>query len=174
MRRLSSKKTFFFKHSVPITWLILLALFVYVGLIDCVPGKVNWEKAVPILLMPHNIFFLLMFLFLMVSTTILFRKILDGLADEVWDDGDALIIRHKGVEERIPLHEIMNVSSNPRRDIILWLRTPCAFGQKITFAPLVDRSCAAFRRLFQNSEQMSNMVEELIHRIDGARRGDKR
>lgn len=58
------------------------------------------------------------------------------LVDEVWDVGDALIVRSRGLEERIALSDMEKVSNTweSRRRIILWPRGPSAFGHKIAFA----------------------------------------
>jgi hypothetical protein len=59
------------------------------------------------------------------------------LVDEVWDVGDALIVRSRGLEERIALSDIEKVSYHGfiggSRRITLWLRRPSAFGHKIAF-----------------------------------------
>jgi hypothetical protein len=59
------------------------------------------------------------------------------LVDEVWDVGDALIVRSRGLEERIALSDIEKVSYQwliwGSRRITLWLRRPSAFGHKIAF-----------------------------------------
>ena len=59
------------------------------------------------------------------------------LVDEVWDVGDALIVRSRGLEERIALSDIEKVSYQwlirGSRRATLWLRRPSAFGHKIAF-----------------------------------------
>jgi hypothetical protein len=57
------------------------------------------------------------------------------LVDEVWDVGDALIVRSRGLEERIALSDIEKVSYHwlGSRRVTLWLRRPSAFGHKIAF-----------------------------------------
>ncbi len=66
------------------------------------------------------------------------RRLIFDLVSEVWDAGDALIIKNKDQEEQIPLHDIINVSdstlTNPPR-ITLTLRYPCRFVSEITFSP---------------------------------------
>ena len=70
----------------------------------------------------------------------IYRKLIADLMDEVFDAGDYLIIRNKGAEERIDLANIINVNHsvamNPAR-ITLTLRTPCRFGEKVSFCPEV-------------------------------------
>src|SRR5205823_4470482 len=68
----------------------------------------------------------------------LFKVLVWDLADAVYDQGTHLLVRRRGVEERISLESIMNVSStpfmNPRR-VTLRLVRPSAFGQHVSFSP---------------------------------------
>ena len=41
------------------------------------------------------------------------KKLVFDLVDEVWDDGDALVVKNRGQEERIALADIKNVSYSP-------------------------------------------------------------
>ncbi|NJS38646.1 MAG: hypothetical protein HC783_06095 [Rhodobacteraceae bacterium] len=65
-------------------------------------------------------------------------KLVRGHADEVVLEGDRLIVRKRGIEERIALSSIVNVDATeftrPAR-ITLRLRTPCSFGDEIRFFP---------------------------------------
>ena len=40
----------------------------------------------------------------------MFRRLVFDLVDEVWDDGNALVVRNGSQEERIALTDIKNVS----------------------------------------------------------------
>jgi hypothetical protein len=84
------------------------------------------------------------------------------LLDEVWDEGEALLLRNDGQEDRIPLTNIINVSqatfTNPPR-ITLTLRHPCRFGKDVTFSPSA--------RL--NPFSKDPIAVELIDRVDAAR-----
>ncbi len=97
---------------------------------------------------------------------VLFRRLLFDLVDEVWDDGDALIVKNTGVEERVPLKSIINIGysllTNPER-VTLTLRDAGPFGKEITFMPL--SRAFSFRWLSRNP-----IVDELIERVDQARR----
>jgi hypothetical protein len=88
------------------------------------------------------------------------------LVDEVWDDGDALVIKNKKKEERIPLKDILKVShsimTNPPR-ITLKLRQSCSFGEEITFCP--EHS------YFRLPLLSSPIASELRERIDEKKRG---
>jgi hypothetical protein len=91
------------------------------------------------------------------------KKLVFDLVDEVWDDGDALVIRNRGDEERIALSDIKNVSyspfTNPPR-VTLSVRRPTVFGEEIAFnAPT---------RIVPFST--SPVIKDLIERIDLARR----
>lgn len=87
-----------------------------------------------------------------------------GLVDEVYDCVDHLLVKNRGLEEAIPLSNIMNVSDGlitkfPR--ITLTLVEPSAFGKKITFSPAMEFSLNPFSR--------STFLDELIVRVDRAR-----
>lgn len=66
------------------------------------------------------------------------RVVLRDLVDEVYDCGDFLLVRKRGVEERVPLSDIINVNfatnQSPAR-ITLTLDRPGKFGKEISFAP---------------------------------------
>jgi hypothetical protein len=86
------------------------------------------------------------------------------LVDEVYDCYDHLLVRNRGLEEAIPLSNVMNVSASvtpnyPR--ITLRLAEPCAFSREIAFWPATEFSLNPFSR--------SSFVDELIDRVDRAR-----
>ena len=97
----------------------------------------------------------------------LMKKLVFDLVDEVWDDGNELVVKNKGQVDRIPLSNIMNVSylvlTNPPR-VTLTLRRPGPLGKEVTFAP--PARWVPFAR--------SPIVDELIERIDAARGGASR
>ncbi len=41
------------------------------------------------------------------------KKLVFDLVDEVWEDGDSLLVKNRGREEHIALHDIKNVSYSP-------------------------------------------------------------
>src|SRR6185436_11382696 len=88
------------------------------------------------------------------------RKLVWDLADEVFDGGDALLVRNRGEEELIPLANIMNVSVstyiNPPR-IALRLVTPGKFGSEIAFSPVTGFRLNPFAR--------NPVAEDLIVRV---------
>jgi hypothetical protein len=92
----------------------------------------------------------------------LLRKLVWDLADEVYDCGDYLLAKKSGVQERIELSKVLNVSwsmmSSPER-VTLTLREPSALGREITFIP----------PLRLNPFSRSPIVDDLIQRIDAER-----
>jgi hypothetical protein len=99
-----------------------------------------------------------------------------NLADEVLDAGDALVIKNRGIEERVPLADITNVNyiinvnytqltTLPR--VTLSLRYPGPFGDKVTF-------CAPVRFSLFAAFSPSPTIDELIKRIDAARQRARR
>ncbi len=71
----------------------------------------------------------------------------DGIADEVFDLGDHLLVRQNDAEARVPLADIVNVNfkviPRPAR-ITLTLDKPCELGSEIVFAPPPDIYISAF------------------------------
>jgi hypothetical protein len=90
------------------------------------------------------------------------RVYLFNVADEVLDDGDALIIRKGSQEQRVALSDIVNVGYsqmlNPPR-VTLSLRTPGVFGAKVTF----------WTHMQFLPFSPSPIVDELIRRVDATR-----
>jgi len=152
MQRISSKWTFFYKRVFPLAWFGFIAIFVLSVLLGR-RGPLVW--ALPA--------FLVMPVAMAVFGYALFRKLVFDLVDEVWDDGDALVVNNSGVEERVPLKNIINVGfsafTNPER-VTLTLREPSHLGAEITFSP--PKRFLPFSR--------SPIINELIERIDVARR----
>lgn len=152
MRRLSSKMTVFHKRVFPFIWFGFLAFFVVGALGEM---RANNEFNIALLIGP---------LAMAVFGYFFMKRLLFDLVDEVWDDGDALIVKNKRQEERIPLKGIVNVSDstlmNPPR-ITLTLRQPCRFGSEITFSPIAK----FFGFLSRNP-----VAIELIERIDRTRK----
>ena len=95
---------------------------------------------------------------------LMMKKLVFDLVDEVWDRGDALLVRNGRKDEVIPLSAIMNVSyitiQSPKR-VTLTLREPCRFGREVSFMPPAMPVWKPFAK--------SPIIEELIARIDAAR-----
>jgi hypothetical protein len=152
MKRISSQWTFFYKRIFPLFWFGFLALFV----ISLLASRSN-ATPLPLLAVP---------VFIALIGFMVFRRLVFDLADEVCDDGDALIVRKAGIEERVMLRNIMNVSfttmSNPQR-VTLMLRQPGGLGKEIAF--MSPRTMSLFGR--------SPLIDELIERVDKARRDSR-
>jgi hypothetical protein len=92
----------------------------------------------------------------------LMRRLIFILADEVWDDGNGLVIKKSGEQERVALSDIKTISyspfANPPR-VTLSLLRPTAFGDQITFnGPMRFMAFGG-----------SPVIQDLIDRVDRAR-----
>lgn len=154
MTRISSQATFLYKRVFPFIWFGFLALFIAVTIAMALTEPRPVDEIVIFILAPM---FMAAIGWGMMKFTIL------DLIEEVFDDGDALVIKNRSVEKRVQLSEIMNVSYNgfinPPR-ITLMLRQPNSLGTSIAFMPTF--------RLFQYS--LHRTAKDLIERVDDARR----
>jgi len=152
-KRISSRNTFFMKRIFPVIWFGFIAVFFVTAALDWGRGRSVPAAAylAPLLLVGVGYFIMRRFVF--------------DLADEVFDEGDALLVRFGSEEERIPLAQIINVSyagmTNPPR-ITLTLRNPGCFGKEVSFSPQQSFLSPFFRT--------NPMVNDLIERVDAARR----
>ena len=96
MRRISSGWTFFYKRVFPIIWFGFLVVFVGIGVVK---GQGPVLVFVPIAMIGFGYF--------------LMQKLVFDLVDEVWDDGDALVAKNGGQEQRVALSDIKNVNYSP-------------------------------------------------------------
>jgi hypothetical protein len=154
MERISSRSTFFSKKIFPVLLFGFLAVFVVMGFFvgsktSCIP--------LALLIIP---FFMALFGYG------LMRKLIFDLMDEVYDGGDRLIVRNGGVEDAVPLANIINVNHviavNPTR-IVLTLRQPCRFGKKIAFSPRVTWSD------IESLGFSNTLADTLVARVDAVR-----
>jgi hypothetical protein len=124
MQRISSQTTFLLKRIFPVLWFGVLALLLAMALRDA--ARNGHAPFVPVIVL----------LSMTLWALFLFKTLILTLADEVWDAGDALVVRNKGREERIMLSERVDFSYwlivNPPR-LTLSLRQPTTFGRKISF-----------------------------------------
>jgi hypothetical protein len=152
MRLVSSKMTFFNKRVFPVIWFGFLILFIGIALFSGA-GR-NAPSPVPFLIVPA---------IMIVFGYFMMKKLVFDLVDQVWDDGDALVVKNRGQEQRVALSDVKNVSYSPYMNpprVTLSLRRPTVFGDQITFgAPM---------RLIPFSS--SPIIDDLIERIDRARR----
>lgn len=151
MTRISSKQVYFLKWIFPVLFLAVMLVPIGIGL--AVPRN---PPPIAIFLMP------------LVMIPILFlvlRKFVWDLMDEVYDDGDYLLVKKGDKEDRIPLSNIMNVSAtlmvNPPR-VTLRLVNPSKFGKEVSFSPVRPVTLNPFAR--------NTIADDLIERVDKARR----
>lgn len=154
MTQISSDWTFFYKRVFPVLWFGFLAVFVCLGGATVIAER-QWAALFLLVLMP---------LIMAIVGYVLMKWIILDLVDEVWDCGDSILVRNKGVERRFALSDFTNLSYtgylNPPR-ITLTLREPSAdFGSEVAFTPPF--------RLFHFS--MPPIARDLMKRIDQARR----
>ena len=151
-RRISSRQTFFVKRVFPVLWFGMVVLSLAAGLACARAGK---AVPAPVFIVP---------LLLFVVGYAVMRRLVHDLADEVFDEGDALRVRFGSDEERIALADIINVGYtqfvNPPR-ITLTLRQPGRFGREVSFSP-PQSFFAPFVR--------NRLASELIERVEAARR----
>lgn len=143
------------KRVFPVFWFGIIALILTLGL----TAAGHSARAAPTFLFVIPVF-------LLALGWLIMRRLVFDLADEVYDEGDALRVRFGAQEERIALTNIINISyaglTNPPR-VTLMLRDPGRFGKEVTFSPI--------QRLFGPLLRTSNpIVSDLIERVDAARR----
>jgi hypothetical protein len=152
MRRISSRMTFFNKRVFPLFWFGFLILFI------AVPFALSVVRNTA----PPPLPFFIVPVIMIVAGYFVMKRLVFVLVDEVWEDGNSLLIKNRGEEERIAFSDIKNVSYspfvNPPR-VTVSLRRSTVFGDDITFnAPV---RFVPFSR--------SPVVLDLIDRVDRAR-----
>ena len=151
MRRISSKWTFFYKSVFPIFWFGFIILFLIIALF--VPTRSGQSPPIPALIVPIIMF---------VVGYFLMKQFVFDLADEVWEDGDMLVVKKRGQEQRIAFSDIKNVNYSPMMSpprVVLSLRRTSVFGDQVAF-------CAPIRFV---PFATSPVIDDLIDRIDAAR-----
>lgn len=148
MTRISSGMTWFNKRVFPVLWLGAIGAFI--ALLATMGG--TRPEAYAILLLIAGIGFVIM------------RWMILDLMDEVYDDGDQLVVRNRGAEQRIALKDIVLVSvsklANPAR-VTLVLDKEGPLGKEVTFSPVRTRSLMPFAR--------NKVAEDLTTRVFKAR-----
>lgn len=152
MIRLNSTATFINKRLFPGVWMGFVLMIALVVISTAVAQRAPAMLiALPFVALFAGFGYLIMRWFLL------------DLVDEVWDDGDALLVKNRRHDVRIPLADIMNVGysgfQNPPR-VTLYLRQPTELGSEIAFIPPL--------RVF--TFRMPAEVRELMERVDEARR----
>lgn len=155
MQRLSSTTTWFYKRVFPGLWFGFLALFFAFALWGrWHPGTFQGE--------PPDVMFLVMPLLMAAFGFVMFRRLVFDLVDEVWLDGDWLVLTDRDQKRRVALIDVVNVntsSTNPRRiTVMLRSGTPSSFS----FTPASPRG---FLSVFKPDP----IAIELIKRVDARR-----
>jgi hypothetical protein len=150
MTKISSRLTYWNKRLFSLLWFGFLAVFVVTTFVAGAVAKDPVFLVVPCVMAVFGYFVM--------------RRLVWDLVDEVYDDGDYLLIKNRGDEVRVALGNIMNVSAttfmNPPR-IVLRLREPSKFGSEIAFSPA--------SRFTLNPFAKSPVAEDLILRVDRTR-----
>jgi hypothetical protein len=156
MRRISSRFTYFYKRVFPALWFGFLAVFIAIPIVGSWTGSTEsqWSLA-PAFVMPA---------FMAVFGYVLMKKLIFDLVDDVFEDGDTLVVKNRGRDDRIALADIKNVNYSPLMSpprVTLSLRKNSVFGDKVTFCgPIQMMPFAAHPT-----------INELIERVDAAREG---
>lgn len=155
LRKISSRRTWFYKAVFPVFWFGIVALILGAVSIGCLQTTHSVPAAA--LFVP---------VFMLVLGYVLMKKLIFDMADEVWEGHDFLKVRFGDAEEQIPFANIVNVNymmMNPPR-ATLTLRDPCRFGKEIAFSPLT--SWADF---FASLHFRNTVTDQLIQKIDAQR-----
>ncbi len=152
-KRISSGSNAFYKRMLPLIWcgIVLVTAIVFWSIRRADPR-------VPALI------YLAPLIMAVVFYTV-GRMLLSDLVDEVWDNGQELIVVNEGHVEHVALSNIMNINysgyTNPKK-VTLNLRHAGRWGSRFSFIP--PRNTIRLLSLGTNE-----MVEELIERVDKAR-----
>ena len=92
MLRISSNWTFFYKRIFPAIFIVFLLVFIGINLF--VTARSNTAFDVPFLVIPIAMMGFVFFIM---------KKLVFDMVDEVYDDGDALVVRNRGQEQRIQM-----------------------------------------------------------------------
>jgi hypothetical protein len=124
MRRISSRLTWWSKKFFPAFWFGLIGVVGTMMAVKAADGRV-----------PGKV--LLILLALAVFGYVMLRWLVFPLMDEVWIDGDDLVVRNHGQDDRFPITNIIDVEGSyvmrPEHVGII-LQSPSRFGKGIRFA----------------------------------------
>jgi len=149
MKRISSKQTFYVKKILPV--ILFAVAFAPMLVVYSETGSFHPGTVAPAILIAIFLAFI-------------YPKLVWGLADEVYDGGDYLLVKRGDLEDRVALSDVMNVSAsmmvNPPR-ITLRLARPSKFGNEVMFSPIRPATLNPFAR--------NAVADDLIVRADAAR-----
>lgn len=120
MRRISSSMSYHFKRTIPILGFGAFSA----ALVAALSQRPMPVETVGVLAVA-----------IVVGGVVSYRYLRDVL-DEVYDDGERLLVRNGGVEDTVPLRDVVAVSSARWRTLVrltLTLSAPGKFGDKIVF-----------------------------------------
>jgi hypothetical protein len=156
MQRLSSPSTFFYKRVFPVFWFGIIGVSLFIG-VTAVRAAAR-PDAWPALLAP---------LLMAVIGFVPFKYLLADLVDEVWLDGDQLVVKNRGEQSRLALGDVINVNAstmtNPPRITLMLRNESSRFGKNVSFIPAGPRS-------FLGAFKPNPIATDLIQRIDSLRR----
>lgn len=145
MRCISSPTTFWNKYAFPAIFVVILAAFVLPPF--AVVGVT--KKLIPFLF----------YLSALIAVAYVFISNGLKLLDEVYDDGDALVMLNGKDQVRVALSNISDIQWSGLR-VKLALRQPCAFGDRLVF--LARRSPLTF--------SAPSEIDDLIQRVEDSHR----
>jgi len=155
MQRLSSTGTVFYKRAFPVFWFGLLTVFLAIVWLQ--PGGPGKAPPRVMLVIP---------LFMMGFGYVLMRRLVFDLVDEVWLDGDQVVVVQRGERIRIPLLQVMNVNAttmvNPPRVTLMLRQANARLGDAVSFVPAGPRG-------FLSGFKPNPVAVDLIRRIDALR-----
>lgn len=156
MQRLSSRSTFLYKRVFPVLWLGFLTLWVVM-----MWGEWNLRNGVPALVLFTPVALAVLIGFLA------FKRLILDLVDEVWLDGDGLLVKNRGEQVKVTLSNVVNVSAStmtkPPRVSLMLRKESSRLGRTIAFMPAGP--CGFFEMFKPNP-----IATLLIERVDAARR----
>ena len=159
MRRISSRLTSFYKKTFPVIGCGAVMIIAVMAWVLVQTGK---QSALVFLIFP---------LLMIVIGCLLYRSLVADLVDEVWLEGNAIIVKNRDELAKIPLSDVVDVNirtmMNPRR-ITLTLRNDTrrddmGLGRRITFIPAVESVSLT------SSFKPDPIATELVGRIDALR-----
>jgi len=156
MQRLSSPSTFFYKRVFPVFWFGFIGISLIIA-VTAVRSS-GRPEAWPALLAP---------MLMAVIGFVLFKHLLADLVDEVWLDGNQLVVKNRGEQSRLALGDIINVNAstmtNPPRITLMLRSESLRFGKNLSFIP-------AGPRRFLGAFKPHPVAVDLIQRIDALRK----
>lgn len=152
MEKISSDTTILHKRVWPILFFAFPVLAVINGVWKQAWGREYW------------LWWLVLGLFFVIAVFSYWFTTRD-LVDEVHEQGDLLVVRNRGDEQRIPMADIVNIETSWResRRVIVHLAKGGRFGERIVFIPKGRFSLNPFKR--------NEAAKALSRKVHNAKRG---